>query len=181
MISNDYFDAALLIGESNIQKISQKKFLELDFETKVGMLINKITNEALEDNNLKILDISDKFLLAKVAFFHHWTGVLMDSYLKKKGKKLNSEWLARSFIGYFSLNKNFTDEYYAEQYSITNKQFIGMLDEAKKNKIAKEITETYSTLISAYIDNKGLNFKKNINFKEIFKNQLLACFEMIGN
>ena len=60
MIKDDYFDAALLIGDSNIQKISHETFLNLDFETKVGMLVSKITNEALEDNNFNFLHISDK-------------------------------------------------------------------------------------------------------------------------
>ena len=180
MISNDYFDAALLIGESNIQKISQKKFLELDFETKVGMLVSKITNEALEDNNFNFLHISDKFLLAKISFFHHWTGILIGSYLKKNGKILGDDWLAKSFINFFSLNTNFTTNYYAEQYSTTNKQFLGFMNDAKDNERAKEIEETYSILINAYVQYKGLNFKKDFNFREIFKNHFLACLEMIG-
>ena len=180
MISDDYFDASLLMGDSNIKHMQQEKFSELTFETKVGMLIAKITNEALKDNKINILDLTDKYLLAKIAFFHHWTGVLIDSYLKKKGRELNTEWLAKSFIGLFSLNKNFSDKYYAEQYDVTNKQFIEMVKEAKKNDTAKEILETYSTLINAFVQNKGLNINKKINFREIFKNQMLGCFDLIG-
>ena len=60
MISDDYFDASLLMGDSNIKNMEQEKFSELTFETKVGMLIAKITNEALLDNKINYLELNDK-------------------------------------------------------------------------------------------------------------------------
>ena len=45
MIDDNYFDASLLIGTSHISlQISQDKFLKLNFENKVGLLVSKITN-----------------------------------------------------------------------------------------------------------------------------------------
>ena len=36
-----------------------------------------------------------------------------------------------------------------------------------------------STLISSYVKHKGLDYKKEINFREIFKHQLQACFDIL--
>ena len=51
--------------------------------------------------------------------------------------------------------------------------------DAKKDKTVNEMTETYSTLISSYVKHKGLDYKKEINFREIFKHQLQVCFDIL--
>ena len=67
MIDDNYFDACLLMGGSNIAiQMHQDEFLKLNFEKKVGLLIAKITNEALEDNNIKFLDVSDRYVFAGI-------------------------------------------------------------------------------------------------------------------
>jgi len=170
MIDDNYFDASLLIGASNISlQISQDKFLKLNFENKVGLLVSKITNEALEDNKINFLKVSDR----------HWTSILISGYLKKQGRNLDNQWAAKSFIDYFSLNSNFSSKYLAELYSMTNKLAIKLFKDAKKDKTVNEMTETYSTLISSYVKHKGLDYKKEINFREIFKHQLQACFDIL--
>ena len=180
MINDNYFDASLLIGDSNIaMQMPREKFIKLSFEDKTGMLIAKITNEALEDNKINFLKLTDKYKFAAIAFFHHWTAVLVSVYLKKSGRNLDSEWSAKSFLGFFSLNNNFDSKYLSEQYSITNKQVVEFFEDAKINERASEITETYSTLICSYVQNKGLDPKKEINYREIFKHQLQACFDML--
>ena len=180
MIDDNYFDASLLIGTSHISlQISQDKFLKLNFENKVGLLVSKITNEALEDNKINFLKVSDRQQLGAIAFFHHWTSILISGYLKKQGRNLDNQWAAKSFIDYFSLNSNFSSKYLAELYSMTNKLAIKMFKDTKKDKTANEVTENYSTLISSYVKHKGLDYKKEINFREIFKHQLQACFDMV--
>ena len=180
MIDDNYFDASLLIGASNISlQISQDKFLKLNFENKVGLLVSKITNEALEDNKINFLKVSDRQQLGAIAFFHHWTSILISGYLKKQGRNLDNQWAAKSFIDYFSLNSNFSSKYLAELYSMTNKLAIKLFKDAKKDKTVNEMTETYSTLISSYVKHKGLDYKKEINFREIFKHQLQACFDIL--
>ena len=102
MIDDNYFDAALLIGDSNIAiQMHQEEFLKLNFENKVGLLIAKITNEALEDNDIKFIDVSNKHIFAAIAFFHHWISVLISSYITREGKQLNKEWGAKSFINFY--------------------------------------------------------------------------------
>ena len=178
MIDDNYFDATLLMGDSNIAfQMHQEDFLKLNFENKLGLLVAKITNEALEDNDIKFVDVSNKHIFAAIAFFHHWTSVLISLNLKNDRKKLDKEWVPKSFIGFFTLNKNVTPKYIAEQYSTTNKQFVEFLKSKDEN--AKEIRETYSTLISGYVWNKGLNFKKDIDFRKIFKNHMIGCFDML--
>ena len=178
MIDDNYFDAALLIGDSNIAfQMHQEEFLKLNFENKVGLLIAKITNEALEDNDIKFIDVSNKHIFAAIAFFHHWTSVLISSYITREGKQLNKEWGAKSFINFFTLNKNVTPKYIAEQYTTTNKQLVNFFKDT--DEAAKEITETYSTLIAGYVQHKGLNFKKNIDFRKIFKLHMISCFDML--
>ena len=55
MVDDNYFDACLLMGDSNISiQMHQDEFLKLNFEDKVGLLVAKMTNEALEDNNIKV-------------------------------------------------------------------------------------------------------------------------------
>ena len=180
MIDDNYFDASLLIGISNFSlQISQDEFLKLNFENKVGLLVSKITNEALEDNKINFLKVSDHQQLGAIALFHHWTSILIDINLKKQGRNLDRLWAAKSFLNYFSLNSNFSSKYIAERYSMTNKSVIKLLKDAKKDKRANEIVEDYSTIISGYVKHKGLDFKKEISFRETFKHQLQACFDML--
>ena len=180
MIDDNYFDASLLIGISNISlQISQDKFLKLNFENKVGLLVSKITNEALEDNKINFLKVSDHQQLAAIALFHHWTSILIDANLKKQGRNLDRQWAAKSFVNYFCLNSNFSSKYLAERYSMTNKSVIKLFKDAKKDKRANEMVEDYSTIISGYVKHKGLDFKKEISFRETFKHQLQACFDML--
>ena len=75
------------------------------------------------------------------------------------------------------LNKNFNTKYLSEQYTTTNKQLINLFKNTDKS--ANEIDETYSILISSYVKHKGLNYKKEINFRDIFKNHLQGCLEML--
>jgi len=180
MIDDNYFDASLLIGTSHISlQIPQDKFLKFNFENKVGLLVSKITNEALEDNKINFLKVSDHQQLGAIALFHHWTSILISGYLEKQGRNLDNHWAAKSFLGYFSLNSNFSSKYLAERYSMTNKTLIKLFKDAKKDERANEIVEDYSTIISSYVKHKGLDFKKEINFREIFKNQLQACFDIL--
>ena len=108
MVDDNYFDACLLMGDSNISiQMHQDEFLKLNFEDKVGLLVAKMTNEALEDNNIKFLDVSDHYILAGISLFHHWTSVLIFGYWKKLDKNLTKDWGAKSFLNFFMLNKNF--------------------------------------------------------------------------
>ena len=180
MIDDNYFDASLLMRGSNIaMQMYQDEFLKLNFENKVGLLIAKITNEALEDNNIKFLDVSDRYVFAGISLFHHWTSVLIFGYLKKHNKELNKDWGAKSFLNFFTLNKNFDTKYLSEQYTTTNKQLIRLFKDAEKDKSANEITESYSILVSSFVKHKGLNYKKEIDFRDIFKNHLQGCLEML--
>ena len=178
MVDDNYFDACLLMGDSNISiQMHQDEFLKLNFEDKVGLLVAKMTNEALEDNNIKFLDVSDHYILAGISLFHHWTSVLIFGYLKKLDKNLTKDWGAKSFLNFFMLNKNFDTKYLSEQYTTTNKQLINLFKNTDKS--ANEIAETYSILISSYVKHKGLNYKKEINFREIFKHHLKGCLDML--
>lgn len=180
MIDDNYFDASLLIENNITSRISQSRFLDLTFETKIGMLLGKITEEALEDIQMSIVTIKDPSILSKVSFFYHWTEVLVFSYLKKNGRDLDSGYAAKSYLNYFCLNGFFKKEYIAEQYFVTNKLVVKFLKEAQDNKDAKEITKTYSIIVSNFMKCRGLNNTKETNFREIFKLQLQACFDLIG-
>ena len=137
MIDDNYFDASLLIGASNISlQISQDKFLKLNFENKVGLLVSKITNEALEDNKINFLKVSDRQQFGAIAFFHHWTAILISAYLKKEGRDLDKEWAAKSFIGYLGLNSNFSSKYLSELYIMTNKLVIKLFKDSKTGGLA---------------------------------------------
>ena len=69
MVDDNYFDACLLMGDSNIAiQMHQDEFLKLNFEDKVGLLVAKMTNEALEDNNIKFLESFVIYLLV----FHYF-------------------------------------------------------------------------------------------------------------
>ena len=99
--------------------------------------------------------------------------------MKKHNKELNKDWGAKSFLNFFTLNKNFDTKYLSEQYTTTNKQLIRLFKDAEKDKSANEITEGYSILVSSFVKHKGLNYKKEINFRDIFKNHLQGCLEML--
>ena len=180
VIEDSYFDAYLLIGNSNISKIPKHKFAELTFENKVGLTLSKITEEALEDMQLSITKIIDPKIISKVSFFYHWTEVLFFSYLKKNGKDLGKEWGAKSYLNFFCLNEHFSNDYFVEQYLVTSKLLIKFFDEAATKKEAKEIHEPYSIIVGSFIKSKGLESDKKINFREVFSYQLKACFEFIG-
>ena len=180
MISDDYFDASLLMGDSNIKHMKQEKFSALTFETKVGLLISKITNEALIDNKINYLKLEDENKISKIAFFHHLTSVLISGYLKREGKNINNNWSFKSFFGFFSLNTKFNKDYWIDQYQSTNKIVLQLIKDGKTDKRAEEIVDTYSTLIIGFVQNKGLNMSKSINFREIFKNQMMACFDLLN-
>ena len=67
-----------------------------------------------------------------------------------------------------------------QQYLVTSKLLIKFFDEAKTNEEAKDIHEPYSILVGSFVKSKGLESDKKVNFREVFKYQLKACFEFIG-
>ena len=105
--------------------------MELEQENERRKAITfKITNEALEDNKINFLKVSDHQQLGAIALFHHWTSILISGYLEKQGRNLDYHRAAKSFLGYFSLKSNFSSKYLAERYSMTNKSAIKLFKDA---------------------------------------------------
>ena len=105
---------------------------------------------------------------------------MISGYLKREGKNINNNWSFKSFFGFFSLNTKLNKDYWIDQYQSTNKIVLQLIKDSKTDKRAEEIVDTYSTLINGFVQNKGLNMSKSINFREIFKNQMMACFDLLN-